>query len=114
MLFLNGGRAEARPCPAQIRSFDVCDSPAGEQYCAPAQGSAPGTGGILAPPRQMRSQSNRSPFRNDERRQNFDHIHIVTGNLRENPMPAQQRHHDKLRKEPVIDPMHHSPSQFHP
>jgi hypothetical protein len=49
---------------------------------------------------------------NHERRQNFDDIHVVACDLRQNPMPTQQGDDHELRKEPVIDPMQNPPRQF--
>jgi hypothetical protein len=49
---------------------------------------------------------------NSERRQNFDDIHVVAGDLRQNPMPTQEGNDYELCKEPVIDPMHNPPRQF--
>src|SRR5208283_2520450 len=93
MLFLNAGRAEARPCPAQIRSFDVCDPPARLR-------SVPLMFAIHPPESGIASEFKNWPWKsaatlerlvkrlheivdfflaNDQWRQNFDDIHVVAG-----------------------------------
>src|SRR5262245_41840564 len=42
-------------------------------------------------------------FADDERRKNFQHVHRVTGYLRENAVLAQHLSHDHLRKEHLVD-----------
>src|SRR5581483_9678845 len=42
-------------------------------------------------------------FANDERRENFHHVHRVTRHLRENAMLAQHLGHDHLGKEHLVD-----------
>src|SRR4030095_1075983 len=42
-------------------------------------------------------------FADDERRQNFQHIHRVTSYLGENAVLAQHLSHDHLRKEHLVD-----------
>jgi hypothetical protein len=49
---------------------------------------------------------------NDERRQDFDDIHVVAGDLRQNPMPTQEGDNYELGKESVVDSMHNPPRQF--
>src|ERR1044071_7200107 len=51
-------------------------------------------------------------FANDERRQNFQHIHAMTGYLRQNTVLAQHLGHDHLSKEDLVDLVQQLPSHL--
>ncbi len=51
----------------------------------------------------------RSSSVDDERRDRLEHVHTVPGDLAEDPVVTEERHHDQLREEPGLDPLQQLP-----